>query len=154
MYKRRLGVSIPLPLAELDNSESGNRTRVNRATICDNTTIQTPTFALAGNRTRASSMARINHTTRLRAPNKNEAARRGPSLRENFTTKLQGRHTGPLPRIERGPFPKLAWSGRALNSRSETSKKKSFLPGSNRRPLRCNDYLFAKVISTALCRLS
>jgi hypothetical protein len=53
-------------------SETGNRTRVNRATICDNTTIQSPmrVFALAGNRTRASSMARINHTTRLRAHNK------------------------------------------------------------------------------------
>ena len=81
-------------------------------------------------------MARINHTTRLRALEK-EMGR--ITLRENFTTKLQGHNRRPLPRIERGPFPKLV-----------TQKLSAGIEPAAAALQR----LFAKVISTALCRLS
>ena len=38
------------------------------------------------------------------------------TLRENFTTKLQGLEHGPLPRIERGPFPNKEDKPRRQNS--------------------------------------
>ena len=130
-------------------------------------------------------MARINHTTRLRAPQKKTSAkaepkkvksahmkkkrskekksRAQPSLRENFTTKLQGRQSKAPAANRTRAFPNsparcsapflifpflfpithhLLFSFLSYSSTQQVFLLcSSFLPGSNRRPLRCNDCL-------------